>query len=89
MYDAEGQTKFVWKILLIWIPSRIKASLRPNSPENESNIAPEARCAAGISDTLLRLSIGLESETDLLDDTAQGFDVVKCKNASFCYVHTG
>jgi cystathionine gamma-synthase len=31
-------------------------------------MAPEARRTAGISDTLLRLSIGLEHEEDLLAD---------------------
>lgn len=36
----------------------------------------EARRIAGISDSLLRLSIGLESEADLLDDIARGFDAL-------------
>jgi cystathionine gamma-synthase len=38
----------------------------------------EARRAAGISDSLLRLSIGLESETDLLSDIATGFAALNC-----------
>ena len=38
-----------------------------------AGMSPEARRIAGISDSLLRLSIGLESETDLLDDIARGF----------------
>ena len=33
-----------------------------------AGMGPEARRAAGISDNLLRLSIGLEAETDLLAD---------------------
>jgi cystathionine gamma-synthase len=37
-----------------------------------SGMSPEARRAAGISDRLLRLSIGLESEPDLLGDIATG-----------------
>jgi cystathionine gamma-synthase len=36
-----------------------------------ASMTAEARQAAGISDSLLRLSVGLESEADLLDDLAQ------------------
>jgi cystathionine gamma-synthase len=32
---------------------------------------PQARRTAGITDTLLRLSVGLEGEGDLLEDLAQ------------------
>ena len=38
-------------------------------------MAKEARRAAGISDSLLRLSVGIESESDLLSDLATGFSV--------------
>jgi cystathionine gamma-synthase len=37
-----------------------------------ASMSLEARLAAGITDSLLRLSVGLESETDLLDDLASG-----------------
>lgn len=37
---------------------------------------PEARAIAGITDGLLRLSIGLEAEADLLADLSEGFDAV-------------
>jgi cystathionine gamma-synthase len=36
---------------------------------------PQARCTAGITDTLLRLSVGLESKSDLLEDLSQA---LKC-----------
>ena len=36
----------------------------------------EARAAAGISDALLRLSIGLEGEADLIDDLAQALQQI-------------
>ncbi|HEY0185794.1 MAG TPA: cystathionine gamma-synthase [Rhodopila sp.] len=39
-----------------------------------ASMSKEARVAAGISDSLLRLSIGLESEADLLADLACGLD---------------
>ncbi|MDT3687568.1 MAG: cystathionine gamma-synthase [Pseudorhodoplanes sp.] len=38
-----------------------------------AGMSREARHRAGINDNLLRLSIGLESEIDLLDDLARGF----------------
>jgi cystathionine gamma-synthase len=41
-----------------------------------AGMSPEARPAAGISDRLLRLSIGLESEPDLLGDIATGLAVL-------------
>jgi cystathionine gamma-synthase len=39
-----------------------------------ASMSPEARHAAGISDSLIRLSIGLEAETDLLDDLSRGLE---------------
>jgi cystathionine gamma-synthase len=39
---------------------------------------PEARATAGITNGLLRLSIGLEAETDLLADLAQALDRGHC-----------
>lgn len=35
-----------------------------------------ARREAGISDSLLRLSVGIESENDLLADLAKGFSAI-------------
>ena len=37
-----------------------------------SSMAPEARAKAGITDSLLRLSIGIEAETDLINDLLAG-----------------
>jgi O-succinylhomoserine sulfhydrylase len=41
-----------------------------------SNIAAAERAALGISDGLLRLSVGLESTQDLLDDLARGLKAI-------------
>jgi cystathionine gamma-synthase len=38
-------------------------------------MSPEARAEAGITETLLRLSVGLEGEQDLIDDLAQALKV--------------
>ena len=37
-------------------------------------MGPEGRAAAGISDALLRLSVGLEAEADLIADIAQALE---------------
>ena len=39
-------------------------------------MAEDARRAAGISDSLLRLSVGIEAESDLLSDLKQGFSTI-------------
>ncbi|MDC6134599.1 PLP-dependent transferase, partial [Burkholderia gladioli] len=39
-----------------------------------SRITPEARAAAGISEGLIRLAVGLESAEDLRRDLARGLD---------------
>lgn len=38
-----------------------------------AGMAPEARAAAGISETLLRISTGIEDGEDLIADTENGF----------------
>jgi cystathionine gamma-synthase len=38
-------------------------------------MSPEARAEAGIKETLLRLSVGLEGEQDLIDDLTQALEV--------------
>jgi cystathionine gamma-synthase len=44
-------------------------------------MSPQARAAAGIDDSLLRLSVGLESAEDLLADLDQGFASVLARGA--------
>ena len=41
-----------------------------------SAMTPEARAAAGISDRLLRLSVGIEHPADLVEDLRAGLDLV-------------
>ncbi len=40
-----------------------------------AGMAPEARAAAGISETLLRISTGIEDSEDLIADLENGFQV--------------
>ena len=39
-----------------------------------ASMDPQARRTAGITDTLLRLSVGLESEGDLVEDLSQALE---------------
>jgi len=39
-----------------------------------ASMSPDARTAAGISDNLIRLSVGLENEADLLADLSQALE---------------
>jgi len=39
-------------------------------------LSPIAKIAAGITDNLLRISVGLENIDDLEDDLAQGLSVI-------------
>jgi cystathionine gamma-synthase len=41
-----------------------------------SAMTPEARAAAGISNRLLRLSVGIEHPADLVEDLRAGLDQV-------------
>jgi cystathionine gamma-synthase len=50
-------------------------------------MAPEARAAAGISDGLLRLSVGIEALEDLQADLAAGFARVQALAAGECRKH--
>lgn len=44
-----------------------------------ASMSPDARRVAGIEDTLLRLSVGLESEMDLINDLRRGLSVLGTK----------
>ncbi|HYH12033.1 MAG TPA: PLP-dependent transferase, partial [Thermomicrobiales bacterium] len=39
-------------------------------------LTPEERASVGISDSLVRLSVGIESPDDILDDLSRALDVI-------------
>lgn len=45
-----------------------------------ASMSPDARRVAGIDDTLLRLSVGLEAEVDLINDLSHGLSVLTTKD---------
>jgi cystathionine beta-lyase len=47
------------------------------------SIPAEKRKAAGVTDSLIRISIGLEDATDLIEDLNQALDLLLQKEAAF------
>jgi cystathionine beta-lyase/cystathionine gamma-synthase len=43
---------------------------------SHAGMSPEDRAAVGITDDLIRLSVGIEDKQDLLDDFAEALDKV-------------
>lgn len=52
----------------------IESLVSHSATMTHASMTPDARVAAGINDSLVRLSIGLENEGDLLADLAHGLD---------------
>ncbi len=52
----------------------VESLISHSATMTHASMTPEARAKAGIEDSLLRLSIGLEGEQDLIGDLAQAFD---------------
>jgi O-succinylhomoserine sulfhydrylase len=55
-----------------------KSTITHPATTTHGRLTPEQRAAAGISDGLIRLAVGLESGTDLRDDLARGLAAVRC-----------
>ncbi|HAJ92010.1 MAG TPA: O-succinylhomoserine sulfhydrylase, partial [Gammaproteobacteria bacterium] len=54
-----------------------KSTVTHPATTTHGRLSPEQRAAAGISDGLIRLAIGLESVDDLQSDLDQGFASLK------------
>lgn len=65
-----------WAAVVVYAGGIIRGSGKFNlSRRNHDtcSMAPEARAAAGISETLLRISTGIEDGEDLIADLENGF----------------
>ncbi|MDR3537928.1 MAG: cystathionine gamma-synthase [Acetobacteraceae bacterium] len=72
---VEGVRRFVETVGLFTLAESlggIESLVAHPATMTHASMSPEARFAAGIKDSLLRLSIGLEAEADLLADLASG-----------------
>jgi cystathionine gamma-synthase len=74
---VEGARKFVETVSIFTLAESlggVESLVAHPATMTHASMSPDARRVAGINDSLLRLSIGLESEADLLDDIARGLD---------------
>lgn len=61
----------------------VKSLLCHPAQMTHKSIPAEKRRAAGVSDSLIRLSVGLEDANDLIDDLNQAFEKIKIKEENF------
>jgi O-succinylhomoserine sulfhydrylase len=55
----------------------VKTTITHPATTTHGRISPEAKAQAGITENLLRISVGLESLADLQEDLARGFAAVQ------------
>lgn len=73
---AEAVRKFVEPLCVFTLAESlggVESLIAHPATMTHASMDPEARRTAGIGDSLLRLSVGLEGEADLLEDLARGF----------------
>jgi cystathionine beta-lyase/cystathionine gamma-synthase len=52
----------------------VESLIEQPSTMSHASMRPEARAQAGITDQVVRLSVGIEHADDLVDDLARAFD---------------
>jgi cystathionine gamma-lyase len=77
--DAASTVAFT-KSLRLWTLAEslggVKSLLCHPATMTHASVEPEVRCSVGISDGLIRLSVGLEDPEDLIEDLLQALDAV-------------
>ena len=78
-FDVKGGKEAAWKVIdateLISITGNlgdVKTTITHPATTTHGRITPEARAAAGITDGLIRVAVGLESVADLKADLSRG-----------------
>jgi O-succinylhomoserine sulfhydrylase len=78
-FEVKGGREAAWRVVddtqLISITANLgdtKSTITHPASTTHGRLTPEARQAAGISDGLLRVAVGLEAMTDLQADLARG-----------------
>jgi|SRR5712671_4426264 len=78
-FEVRGGRDAAWKLIdstqLISITANlgdVKTTITHPATTTHGRISPEARAAAGITDGLLRIAVGLESVADLQEDLTRG-----------------
>ena len=80
-FEVKGGKDAAWKVIdstkLISITGNlgdVRTTITHPATTTHGRITPEARAAAGITDGLVRVAVGLESVEDLKADLARGLD---------------
>jgi len=78
-FELKGGRAAAWKLIdatrLISITANLgdtKTTITHPATTTHGRISPEARAAAGITDGLVRVAVGLESQADLRQDLGRG-----------------
>ncbi len=78
-FEVKGGKEAAWRVIdatrLISITANLgdaKTTITHPASTTHARISPEARAAAGISDGLLRIGVGLEALSDIQQDLARG-----------------
>lgn len=78
-FEVKGGKEAAWKVIdsteLVSITGNlgdVKTTITHPATTTHGRLTPEARAAAGITDGLIRLAVGLESASDLKEDLARG-----------------
>ncbi|HUQ26493.1 MAG TPA: O-succinylhomoserine sulfhydrylase [Burkholderiales bacterium] len=78
-FEVNGSREAAWKVIdatkLVSITANlgdVKTTIIHPATTTHGRISPEARAAAGISDGLIRVAVGLEAVVDLQDDLERG-----------------
>jgi len=78
-FEVKGGKDAAWRVIdnaqLVSITANLgdtKTTLTHPASTTHARITPEARAAAGISDSLLRIAVGLEAVVDIQNDLARG-----------------
>jgi O-succinylhomoserine sulfhydrylase len=80
-FDVKGGREAAWRVIdstrILSITGNlgdVKTTITHPGTTTHGRLAPEARAAAGITEGLVRVSVGLEAIEDLKEDLARGLD---------------
>jgi O-succinylhomoserine sulfhydrylase len=80
-FEVQGGREAAWRVIdstrLLSITANLgdtKTTLTHPATTTHARISPEARAAAGISESLLRIAVGLEAVSDIQNDLARGLN---------------
>ena len=78
-FELNGGTEVAWRLIdatrMLSITANlgdVKSTITHPATTTHGRLTPEERSAAGISDGLVRISVGLESPDDIINDLARG-----------------